>query len=322
MRGGVPPRDADQFDAMLYGRQGVSTKVPRRAGPATRRVLIATLTLAVVAVGPIAAVGAASSLHATGAGTAVSRGQFSALLASGRKAAEQGNAEFAEILGIAAPGGGEMLKIHTRFNAAKGIEASGIEEDSGFLRSDAKAVRGISVQSLVIGTTAYIRPAQGNAKWTKEIVKPTRLTAASLPKELLALAAADGVTRIAKDASGSSYRIDLHASDLAVLRAFGAQLPAHALQALSKSQVSLLSAMTFSLPDLVVKLDRQNRVTLLEGGGTLTETRAAAKAQRSFYPTNGVVGVVLLQVVYRYGGALRITAPSAAEIRTSGKLTR
>jgi hypothetical protein len=90
------------------------------------------------------------------AGKTVPGARFAALLTAGLRAAAKGNVNFGEILGIAAPGGGEVLRIRSAWNAAKGIEASAIDEESGLLRTDAKAVRSISVQTLAFGRTAYI----------------------------------------------------------------------------------------------------------------------------------------------------------------------
>jgi hypothetical protein len=230
--------------------------------------------------------------------------------------------QYGEILGISSPGGGEMLRIHTAYNSAKGIEASAIDEISGLLRADAKAVRSISVQTLVIGKTGYIRPTTTGAKWTKEDLQPTAGSAAALPSELLSLAGPNAVSRTGTTKTGISYRIRLRASDLAVLRAFGSQIPADALDSLSKADTRLLSGVVLSAPDLVITLDHEDRLTQLKLGGTLTETRADAKARHSVYPRGGVEGVVLLNLVYAYGGALRVTAPPASQILNARKPLR
>jgi hypothetical protein len=246
--------------------------------------------------------------------SAVSNASFTAMLETGRLAAAKGTVEFGEILGISSPGGGEMLRVHTVYNAAKGIQASAIDEISGLLRSDAKAIRSISVQTLVIGKTGYVRPTTAGAKWTKEDLQPTASSTSALPSELLKLAGPHAVARSGATGTSTSYRIDLRASDLAVLRAFASQLPSRTLASLSKVDVRLLSGVVLSAPDLVITLDREDRLTQLKLGGTLTETRADAKARHTRYPRGGVEGVVLLNLVYAYGGALRVTAPPASQI--------
>lgn len=253
---------------------------------------------------------------------AVSDASFTAMLTAGRRVAAQGTVEFGEILGISSPGGGEMLRIHTVYNTAKGIQASAIDEISGLLRADAKAVRSISVQTIVIGNTGYIRSAIAGAKWTKEELQPTAPSMAALPRELLALAGPHAVTRSGATRTSTSYRIRLRASDLAVLRAFGSQIPAGSLDSLSKADTRLLSGVVLSAPDVVITLDHEDRLTQLKLGGTLTETRADAKARHSVYPRGGVEGVVLLNLVYAYGGALRVTAPPTNQILNARKPLR
>lgn len=219
-----------------------------------------------------------------------------------------------EILSIAGPGSGQILRIQTRYNLAKRIQASGIVEEAGLLRSDAQAVNTISVQDLVFGDTGYIRSTAAGSLWTKESLPPTAATAAGLPGQLLSLARPHGISRIAVTKTGSSYRIDLHASDLLLLRAFSNQFPSGGLHGVTAQNRKLLSGAVFSMPDLVITLDRQNRVTQLKGAGTLTETRAVAAANGEPYPRRGIAAVVIMNLVFRYGGALRIVAPPAAQV--------
>lgn len=246
--------------------------------------------------------------------TKISRARFAALLAAGQRASAKGDVNFGEILGIAAPGAGEMLRIDSAWNNSKQIGASGIDFISGLLRSDAKAVRSISVQTLNLGDVSYIRPAVATAKWTKELLTPTSISTARFASHLLSLAKPNAVARISHGHAGSTYSIKLHVSELQMLTAFSSQLPAGALHSLDASSKRLLSGLTISIPKLVVKFDRRGRVTVLEAAGTVTETRADAKAQDRPYPHGGVAGVLLLHLVYRYGGALRISAPPAGEI--------
>lgn len=245
---------------------------------------------------------------------AVPDARFAAMLEAGRRAASKVNVQFGEILGISAPGGGEILRVHSAYNMAKGIEASALDEVSGLLRPDAKAVRSISVQTLVIGSTGYLRPTTVGAKWTKERLRSTAASASALPSQLVALAGPSAVSLVRSTRAGTSFRIRLRVTDLALLRSLAPMLAPRALAALSATDLRLLSGVVLSLPDVVVTLDHQDRVTQLEAGGKLTETRADARARHSAYPRGGVEGVVLLTLVYRYGGALAIAAPPARQV--------
>ena len=273
--------------------------------------------LAVVFLG--AGAGTAAALAASSKQSA--RTQLLTALQAGRRAEANENVQMGEILGIAAPGGGELMRIHSVYNNAKGIESSAVDVQTGLLRPDAPSVTGINVQTVVLGHTGYIRPATANAKWTKETLVPTTKAAAALPAELLALAGG-GVTRLSTGASGSSYRLNFHASDLTILHAFSSQIPAKALNTLSAKDKALLSGLTFSFTDLVISVDRQGRLTQMKGGGILTETRADAKARGSFYPAGGVEGVVILNLFYSYGGHLTIHAPAASQVSNPRKPIR
>jgi hypothetical protein len=259
------------------------------------------------------AVSAFSAVAASAASKGSARTQLLAQLLAGRRAEANENVQMGEILGIAAPGGGELMRIHSVYNNAKKIEATAMDVQTGLLRADAPSVTGINVQTVVFGNTGYIRPATASAKWTKETLQPTTKAAAALPAELLALAGTKGVTRLSA-ASGSSYRLNFHASDLTILRAFSSQVPAKALDTLSAKDKSLLSGLTFSFTDLVISVDAKGRLVQMKGGGILTETRADAKARGSFYPDGGVEGVVILNLFYSYGGNLTIHAPAANQV--------
>jgi hypothetical protein len=243
----------------------------------------------------------------------ITRARFAALLAAGQRAGAKGNVNFGEILGIAAPGAGETLRINSAWNNAKHIGGSAIDFSSGLL-SNVEAVQSISVQTVNVGDVSYIRPAVVTAKWTQELLKPTSTSTAGLASHLLSLAKPTAVSRTSDGRAGSTYSVKLQMSELRLLTAFSSQLPAHALRSLKASSKRLLSGLTISIPKLVVKFDRRGRLTVLEAGGIVTETRADARAQHRPYPHRGVAGVVLLHLAYRYGGSLRVSAPPASQI--------
>jgi hypothetical protein len=235
------------------------------------------------------------------------------LLAAGQRAGARGNVNFGEILGIAAPGAGETLRINSAWNNAKHIGGSAIDFSSGLL-SNVEAVQSISVQTVNVGDVSYVRPAVATAKWTKELLKPTSTSTAGFASHLLSLAKPTAVSRTSDGRAGSTYTVKLQMSELRLLTAFSSQLPAHALRSLKASSKRLLSGLTISIPKLVVKFDRRGHLTVLEAGGIVTETRADAKAQHRPYPHRGVAGVVLLHLAYRYGGSLRVSTPPASQI--------
>jgi hypothetical protein len=289
--------------------------------------LAATGAVAVPGAGPLASAATArrhTPAHAAHAAHAarkaarpapqkISRARFAALLAAGQRAGAKGNVNFGEILGIAAPGAGETLRINSAWNNAKHIGGSAIDFSSGLL-SNVEAVQSISVQTVNVGDVSYIRPAVATAKWTKELLKPTSTSTAGLASHLLSLARPTAVSRTSDGRAGSTYTVKLQMSELRLLTAFSSQLPAHALRSLKASSKRLLSGLRISIPKLVVKFDRRGRLTVLEAGGIVTETRGDAKAQRRPYPHRGVAGVLLLHLAYRYGGSLRVSAPPASQI--------
>lgn len=253
---------------------------------------------------------------------AISNGQFQTMLIAGQRDSSRGNVQFGEILGISSPGGGVILRIHSAFNIARGIESSAIDEVSGLLRADAKAVESISVQSVVIGDVGYIRPTTKGAKWTKEILTPSAAKSPVLVSNLLALTGARTVSRIATSRSTATYRITLRASDLGFLRSFASQVPAKALASLTAHETALLAGVVLSFPKFEITLDNRNRLIQLKLGGILTETRADAAARHSRYPKGGIEGVVLLDLKYAYGGVLKVSPPPLSQVLNNAKPLR
>jgi hypothetical protein len=251
--------------------------------------------------------------HGALASAATSNGktQLLKMLAQGQKSSSRETVQMGEILGIAAPGSGETIRIHSAWNAAKHVQADAVTILIGRLGANLPSEQVVSTIDVTKGKSTWIKPTTAGAKWTYERLASVKAPPSGLLGDLLKAASRTSVKRLAIK-SGSEWRISYTASDLQTLNALKGELGK--IPALTKRQHSLLSGEELHVADLQVTLDAKGRITDLKLGGTLTETRADATSRHQPYPKNGIKGVVLLHLAYTYGGSLAITPPPASDV--------
>jgi hypothetical protein len=178
------------------------------------------------------------------------------------------------------------------------------------------------MQTLVVRHIAYVRATTTGAKWIEEILPSNSVPSASaFAKSLVDTAVPRSIHRISPAAGETRYRFEVRASDLATLRSLSGPLPPKAIASLTARERRLLSGEILQV-QLVITLDRRDRITSLVAAGVKTESRAAAASRKSFYPVGGTESTVILRLVYAYGGSLRIATPRAAQIANPGRPVR
>jgi hypothetical protein len=273
--------------------------------------VVANLVFGVGVVGATGALayGYHAKLPAPASGAAA---QLEGLLAKGRAATGHETVQMGEILGIAAPGSGEMVRIHSVWNDAKHVQADAVTILVGRLGADLPSEQVVSTVDVTKGRDTWIKSTRAGVKWTYERAPTPTASSTALLGDLLAVAGGRRVTRVSSTRKGSTWRITYTASDLQVLDALRSQLPASAK--LSAKQRSLLAGERFTVSDLKISLDSRGRMTDVRLGGIVTETRADSAARGQPYPQKGIKSVVLLHLVYTYGGSLAVTPPPTRDV--------
>lgn len=259
----------------------------------------------------IAGIGSAAS-----AATPRGESQLNTLLARGIKKSG-GTVQMGEILGIGAPGSGEMIRIHSVWNTAKHVQADAVTILIGRLSADLPSEQVVSTVDVTRGNSTWIKSTRAGAKWTFEHLPAAKKPATSLLSDLLKAASHTSIKRISSTHGITKWHIGYTASDLQTLDALKDQLGK--VPALSKHSRSLLSGEKLRVSDLQVTLDSSGRVTALSLGGVMTETRADATARHQPYPKNGIKAVVILRLAYTYGGSLAIKPPPASDVSNPKK---
>lgn len=250
------------------------------------------------------------------AATPRGKAQLNTLLARGMKKSG-GTVQMGEILGIGAPGSGEMIRIHSAWNTAKHVQADAVTILIGRLSADLPSDQVVSTVDVTKGSSTWIKSTRTGAKWTHEHLPAAKKPATSLLSHLLKAANHTSVKRLSSSHGVTKWRIRYTASDLRALNTIKGQLGK--VPALSARARSLLSGEKLSVGDLQVALDSSGRVTALSLGGVMTETRADAKARRQPYPKHGIKAVVVLRLAYTYGGRLAIKPPPARDVSNPKK---
>lgn len=276
------------------------------------RVLAAPAAALLSALLAIAGGGAVAS-----AATSKAKTQLNALLSRGTKSSSRETVQMGEILGIGAPGSGEIIRVHSAWNTAKHVQADAVTMLIGRLGADLPSDQVVSTVDVTKGNSTWIKSTRAGAKWTFEHLPPAKKPATSLLSDLLKTAGHTSVKRISSSHGKSTWKISYTATDLQALDAINGQLGK--VPALSAHSRSLLSGEKLDVSDLQVTFDSSGRVTDLRLGGVMTETRADATARHQPYPKNAIKAVVMLRLDYTYGGSLAITPPPASDVSNPKK---
>ncbi|MGH2873897.1 MAG: hypothetical protein ACRDL5_15730 [Solirubrobacteraceae bacterium] len=238
-------------------------------------------------------------------------------MSRGQKVSAGQTVQMGEILGIGAPGSGEMIRMHSVWNAPKHVQADATTILIGRLSADLPSDQVVSTVDVIRGRYSWIKPTTAGAKWTYERLPAAGKPPAALLPDLLKSARGVHVKRVSSGAHGSKWRLSYTASDLQALAAVRSAFSK--VPTLSRRERSRLSGERLRVGDLQITLDARGRVTDLRLGGVMTETRADASARHQPYPKRGVKSVVLLHVAYAYGGRLAITPPPARDVSNPRK---
>lgn len=239
--------------------------------------------------------------------------QLAALLSAGEKRARGVTVQMGEVLGVSAPGSGEIIRMHSAWNTSQHVAADAVTVLIGRLGANLPADQVVSTISVTKGASTWIKPTVAGAKWTYERLPESESPGARFGSTLLRLIGRATVKRLSSSRhSGSSWRISYSSSDLQALGTLQGQL-ARAPKLTAHGR-SLLAGERLKVGDLELKLDRADRVIGMRLGGELIESRADATARHLPYPEGGADGVVLLNLAYTYGGRLKITPPPSRDV--------
>lgn len=244
----------------------------------------------------------------------VSRSFFESALTRGAVLASADNTDLRETIVLTSVGAGEILKVHSAYNLARGIEATAATLDVGLLRFDTPAVRAIDSSSIVVVPYLYFRPASSTGKWTAVRLTPNNAPVVAPGWQLLRLIGSAPIAVARSSRAGTTYRITFTSNDLGLLTSLGAA-GTQAANRLTAAQKSLLSGAHVVVPKMLVTLDRSERIVAIQVAAQLVESAAAAAAQHLPPAAHGAAGILLVTMNYTYGGTLRITAPAATQVK-------
>jgi hypothetical protein len=245
----------------------------------------------------------------------VNHALFQLVLTLGGLTAYGSNTDMGETVELSSSGVGELLKVHSAYNQAEGIEGTAMDIDTGLLGANTPATHALASQSIVTGGVDYTRP-YGTGLWT-----PTKLPASNLGfqaagTQLLNLIGTNPITVTSATKTATTYHASFTTNELGLLQSIGSQ-GAQLLQTMSTSQKELLQGVSVSVLSLDITLDQFARVSSVALDAVTSETPADAKAQGTPATPSGAFGTMQMTVAYTYGGTLQITKPTANQIASS-----
>ncbi len=244
----------------------------------------------------------------------VSRTFLESALVRGALAAASDNTDMRETIVLTAVGAGEILKVHSAYNMAKGIEATTTTVDVGLLRFDTPAVRSIDSSSIVVAPYLYFRPASSTGKWSGVRLAPNTVPVIPPGQQLLHLIGSAPIVVSGSSRADTIYSVTFTANDLGLLTSLGAA-GTKAATRLTANQKSLLSGVHVVVPKMLVTLDHSDRIVSIQVAARLVESAAAAAAQHLPPAAHGAAGILLITMSYVYGGTLQISAPAASQVK-------
>lgn len=147
----------------------------------------------------------------------VSRNFFELALARGAAVASGDNTDLRETVVLTSVGAGEILKVHSAYNMAKGIEATTTTVDVGLLRFDTPAVRSIDSSSIVVAPYLYFRPASSTGKWSGVRLAPNTSPVVPPGQQLLRLIGSAPIVVTGSSRAGTTYSVTFTTNDLGLL---------------------------------------------------------------------------------------------------------
>jgi hypothetical protein len=245
----------------------------------------------------------------------VNHALFQLVLTLGGLTAYRSNTDMGETVELSSSGAGEILKLHSAYNQAEGIEGTAMQVDTGLLGANTPATHALASQSIVTGGVDYTRP-YGTGLWT-----PTKLPASNLGfqaagAQLLNLIGTNPITVTSATKTATTYHASFSTNELGLLDSLGSQ-GTQLLQTLSTSQRALLQGVSVSVPSLDITLDQLARVSSISLDAITSETPADAQAHGTPATPSGAFGTLQMTVSYIYGGTLQITRPTASQIAAS-----
>ena len=220
-----------------------------------------------------------------------------------------------ESVELSSTGAGEILKVHSAYNQAEGIEGTSMVMDAGLLGANTPATQALASQSIVTGAMDYTRPL-GTGLWTATKLPSSNLSMQPAGQQLLNLIGTNPITIVSATKAGTTYHASFSTDELALLESVGSQ-GTLIVQNMSASQRTLLQGIGVSVLSLDITLDQLGRVTSVGLDAIMSETASDAHARGVPATPSGAFGTMQMNVSYIYGGTLQITKPAADQITTS-----
>lgn len=246
----------------------------------------------------------------------VSSSLFRQALTRGAVAAVAENTDLRQMVAVTGVGVGAILKVHSAYNLARGIEATATTVDAGLLRFDTPASRGITTESIVVGPIAYTKSTTSAGRWLAQ-----RLPASTQPKQppgaqLLRLIGSAPITETGTSKAGTTYSTSFTTTDIGLLESLGPAGTEAALR-LTPPQAALLAGVSVSVRQLLITLDHLDRVVSVQMAATLVDNPAAAAAQGLPRASHGALGTMYVSMSLVYGGTLQISPPPPGQVDRS-----
>jgi hypothetical protein len=251
---------------------------------------------------------------------AVNHTLFQFVLSLGGLTAYGSNTDMSETVELSSAGAGEILKVHSAYNQAKGIEGTAMEEDTGLLGANTPAAHALESQSIVTGGVDYTRP-YGTGSWTATKLPASSLGLQAAGEQLLNLIGTNPITVTSATKTATTYHASFTTNELGLLESMGSQ-GTQLVQGMSASQKALLQGVSVSVLSLDITLDQLARVSSVSLDAITSETPADAQARGAPITPSGAFGTMQMTVSYIYGGTLQITKPTASQIASSNTSTR
>lgn len=234
------------------------------------------------------------------------------MLTLGGLTAYGSNTDMGETVELTSSGAGEILKLHSAYNKAEGIEGTAMEEDAGVLGANTPAAHALASQSIVTGGIDYTRP-YGTGLWTAAKVPASNQSLQAPGEQLLNLIGSNPITVTSATKTATTYHSSFTTNELGLLESIGSQGTA-LVAAMPASEKALLQGVSVSVLTLDITLDQFARVSSMSLDAITSETPADTAARGAPVTPSGAFGTMQMTVSYTYGGTLQITKPAASQI--------